>query len=483
MALACLCALWAGASGAAPAAPWEPVEGGWRALASLPSAPYPYGRAPYQDDRVWIFVPEGFSGQALRAVVHIHGYHGRIEALVPAQQLEAQLVASGRDAVLVVPQGPRDAADMALGRLEQPGGLPWLLQDVSALLHEQGWLAPQAPLGPVVLSAHSGGYRGVANILSHEEVPVQAVLLFDALYSHMHAFAQAAGRGVVLRSSWTARGGTARQNQVLLDLLRRGGVQVGDSWEPLRLERDPATVAQVFMPHAVCVDRGWPMASWLESSGLPPRLGSPPRLRAALWRSPTQALVRWQPQGRALRVEGSLDGQRWELLRRADATQSQATVPPRPWLRLVAQEATGDGPASRRWLATGRGWLVVDARAPMRWEDPRRGELPRLLEVLGEVSVVSASLWSAGEVQAEGFGGLLWLEQPAAWQEPLPQEQRRRLESWAASGRPLIWARYGEQEGWAPSQPGGARFWSVPGDLEEARRQLAAQALEQPGEH
>jgi hypothetical protein len=56
--------LFAQRADAQPPSPWAPVEGGWRALVSLPSAPYPDGRAPYRDDRVWIFVPKGFRGES-----------------------------------------------------------------------------------------------------------------------------------------------------------------------------------------------------------------------------------------------------------------------------------------------------------------------------------------------------------------------------------------------------------------------------------
>jgi hypothetical protein len=263
--------LFAQRADAQPPSPWAPVEGGWRALVSLPSAPYPDGRAPYRDDRVWIFVPKGFRGESLRAVVHVHGYFARVEALVPAQQLEAQLLASGRDAVLIVPQGPRDAADMALGKLERPGGLRNLLKDISILMVDAGLLRPDAPLGPVILSAHSGGYRGVAGMIRAGDLPIQAIHLFDALYSHAPDFAGAARGGAILRSSWTAGGKTERQNAILRGLLKKDGLAWSEQDDPASLAAAPITITQTQSPHARCVDLGAPFARWLEASGLPAR--------------------------------------------------------------------------------------------------------------------------------------------------------------------------------------------------------------------
>jgi hypothetical protein len=118
--------------------------------------------------------------------------------------------------------------------------------------------------------------------------------------------------------------------------------------------------------------------------------------------------------------------------------------------------------------------------------DPARGALPLLLEALGaEASVVSQSFWEAQPEALEGFQGLLWWSDPAPWREPLGTAHRRRLEGWVASGKPLIWAAPSPEEGWAPSQPGGASLWEAAPLQARGRAALAALAelLGQAGDH
>jgi len=96
-------------------------------LEHLASAPFPHPQrahgheydgklydaaAHYCDDTLAIFIPKGFSQNGrVDFVVHFHGWNNHVEAVLRRYQLIEQLVASRRNAVLVVPQGPFDAPD------------------------------------------------------------------------------------------------------------------------------------------------------------------------------------------------------------------------------------------------------------------------------------------------------------------------------------------------------------------------------------
>jgi hypothetical protein len=94
-------------------------------LEHLASAPFPHPQrahgheydgkpaaAHYCDDTVAIFIPKGFSQNGrVDFAVHFHGWNNHVEAVLRRYQLIEQLVASRRNAVLVVPQGPFDALD------------------------------------------------------------------------------------------------------------------------------------------------------------------------------------------------------------------------------------------------------------------------------------------------------------------------------------------------------------------------------------
>ena len=166
----------------------------------LDSAPFPAPGAPYRDSTVLVFVPRHFRADRwdrIDLIVHFHGHNTTAEAAMKRFKLREQLVASKQNAILVVPQGPIRAADSRGGKLDRKDGLLDLLSDVRRTLQRKKVRAAIRPValpsymrvGKVVLSAHSGGWRVVANCLRRGGFNVNEVYLFDALYADADAFA------------------------------------------------------------------------------------------------------------------------------------------------------------------------------------------------------------------------------------------------------------------------------------------------------
>src|SRR5215469_14103254 len=138
-------------------------------LEHLASAPFPHPQrahgheydhklydaaAHYSDDTVAIFIPKGFSQNGrVDFVVHCHGWKNHVEAVLRHYQLIEQLVASRRNAVLVVPQGPFDAPDSFGGKLEDPGGFGRFMEEVSERLRQSPAVSLKAfTVGNIILS-------------------------------------------------------------------------------------------------------------------------------------------------------------------------------------------------------------------------------------------------------------------------------------------------------------------------------------------
>lgn len=207
--------------------PWLAAPAGVSATLSLATAPFPHGDRPYGDPSVFVFVPAAaLSADRVDLVLHYHGFEGLLERLVPDYRLTEQVAASGRPAVLVVPQGPVMARDGDFGKLMLPGGVQQLLDEVWGRLVEGGLRAER---GGLVLSVHSGGYRAAARALDHGGVPVEQVLLFDALYGELDSFQRWVEAGGRLRSVHTEKGGTRGANLRLRERLVAAGVEVADA--------------------------------------------------------------------------------------------------------------------------------------------------------------------------------------------------------------------------------------------------------------
>ena len=122
------------ASAALPSLAPLPQAAGRTFMPGLPSAPFPHAsRASghdfkgehfdaaqsYTDSTVGIYVPSHFKpGAATDLIVHFHGWSNHVEEVLRRYELREQLEASGLNAVLVVPQGPKDAKDSGDGKLE-----------------------------------------------------------------------------------------------------------------------------------------------------------------------------------------------------------------------------------------------------------------------------------------------------------------------------------------------------------------------------
>jgi hypothetical protein len=82
---------------------------------------FPAGKH-YSDSSVAIFVPKGFQAKgSTDFVVHFHGWGGNVTSVFGIYKTAEQLVESGRNAILVVPQGPLNASDSFGGETGRRG--------------------------------------------------------------------------------------------------------------------------------------------------------------------------------------------------------------------------------------------------------------------------------------------------------------------------------------------------------------------------
>ncbi len=184
--------------------------------------------AHYQDSTVAIFIPKGFRvTPRVDVVVHFHGWGNSVEGTLRQFKLIEQFVESGRNAVLVVPEGPKNASDSAGGKLEDPDGFKRFADELTVALRQQaGFARKDLTLGRIILSGHSGGYKVISSILDRGGLPdkVSEVWLFDALYAETEKYLawwdQQHGR---LLNIYTENGGTKDDTEAMMALLMQRG--------------------------------------------------------------------------------------------------------------------------------------------------------------------------------------------------------------------------------------------------------------------
>jgi hypothetical protein len=220
---------------------WQPSDDGELLLRKFDTAPFPHASRKdgfktqattypvephYTDSAIGIFIPAQFKpGETTDFVVHFHGHLNHVEQVFTQFDLQHQMHKSGVNAILLVPQGPRDAGDSGGGKMEDPGGFERMMRDVAKFLNTSG-KAPTANIGRITLTAHSGGYRAVSFILRAGGLRdnVTDVLLFDATYGQLDGFADFCKLGGQRRLISIFTEHLADENVELMAMLQKGDV-------------------------------------------------------------------------------------------------------------------------------------------------------------------------------------------------------------------------------------------------------------------
>ncbi len=147
----------------------------------------------YSDSSVFIYVPAHFSPKGkIDLVFWFHGWGNNIDTALKQYQVLEQFYASGRNAVFVFPEGPKNAPDSYGGKLEQPAVFQALVKEVAEKLQAARLIRPSKKFRQddyrISLAGHSGAYRVISRIIN--QTPVKEVILFDALYGGNEQYLQ-----------------------------------------------------------------------------------------------------------------------------------------------------------------------------------------------------------------------------------------------------------------------------------------------------
>jgi hypothetical protein len=177
----------------------------------------------YSDSSVLIYVPERFSSKGrVNLVFWFHGWGNSIDSACRQYQLLEQFESSGRNAIFVFPEGPKNAPDSYGGKLEQPIVFQALVKNVVMKLNENNIIRIRNGTRlidyDISLAGHSGAYRVISRIINQS--PVNEVILFDAMYGgndlYLQWLADPAHRFINI---YTKDGGTFDNSQFIMKKL------------------------------------------------------------------------------------------------------------------------------------------------------------------------------------------------------------------------------------------------------------------------
>ncbi|MGH7940572.1 MAG: D-alanyl-D-alanine carboxypeptidase/D-alanyl-D-alanine endopeptidase [Limisphaerales bacterium] len=233
--------------------------------------------AHYSDNTVAIFIPNHFrASDKVDFLVHFHGWMNTVPSTLEGYHLIEQLAASGKNVILVVPEGPFHAPDSSGGKLEDTNGFARFMSDVVNTVKSSGLLAQtNFSIGNIILSGHSGGYKVMASIVDHGGLSdkIKEVWLFDALYAGRENFIawQKAQNGRLL-DIYTDHGGTEYETADLLAWARSNGVSYWTGEDtavtPDELRTNKYVILHSDLPHNDVVAKRHQFEKFLETSCL-----------------------------------------------------------------------------------------------------------------------------------------------------------------------------------------------------------------------
>ena len=143
----------------------------------------------YSDSSVIIITPKNFKvKKKIDMIFWFHGWNNNIDTALIEYGLSRQFAEADVNAVLVLAETAKNAPDSYGGKLEQNNTFHKLVKDVLQKLVHMHVISSRDRAANMILAGHSGAYRVMANILQNGNVPVNEVILFDALYADTDKF-------------------------------------------------------------------------------------------------------------------------------------------------------------------------------------------------------------------------------------------------------------------------------------------------------
>lgn len=176
----------------------------------------------YNDSTVLIFIPKGFEPKdETDFVIHFHGWNNNVDSVLSQFKLIEQFCESKKNAILIVPQGPKNSPDSFGGKLEDENGFRNLINEIVEILYQKEIIRSKL-IGNIILSGHSGGYHVISYILMRGGLTenIKEVFLFDGLYGQIEKYTywldHYDGKFINI---FTQNGGTKEESENLMECL------------------------------------------------------------------------------------------------------------------------------------------------------------------------------------------------------------------------------------------------------------------------
>ena len=179
----------------------------------------------YNDSSVDLFIPKNIKfKKKLELVVWFHGWSNNIDSADGFYGLTEQFRDANRNAIIIFPEGPKNAPDSYGGKLERPEMFALFINDLLKQLESNKILPKNKHYSikdcSITLAGHSGAYRVISKIIQNNKI--DELLLFDAMYGGNVAYLQWIAESNRHRfiQIYTKDGGTYENTHLIMNQLK-----------------------------------------------------------------------------------------------------------------------------------------------------------------------------------------------------------------------------------------------------------------------
>jgi len=147
------------------------------------NAKYSSNDSKFNDNSCLVYVPKHFNkNKTWHFFLWFHGSTNNIQITIEQFKLREQLILSGVNAIIIMPEAAKNALESYAGNWEQANNFNYFMEDVKLKLKSEKIVDNVTAENQLIIAGHSGASRVLVKVMDYSSTTIKGILLFDAIY-------------------------------------------------------------------------------------------------------------------------------------------------------------------------------------------------------------------------------------------------------------------------------------------------------------
>ena len=188
---------------------------------------YPSSDSKFNDNSCLVYVPKHFNkNKPWHFFIWFHGSTNNIQSTIEQFKLREQLVLSGVNAIVILPEAAKNAPESYAGNWEQANNFNYFMEDVKLKLKSEKIVDKVSNENQLIIAGHSGAARVLVRVMDYSSTAIKGILLFDAIYGSETNIINCIKRFPSCKfiNLYSQREGCIRSSKKLMELLQKENI-------------------------------------------------------------------------------------------------------------------------------------------------------------------------------------------------------------------------------------------------------------------